>query len=56
MPWVITAGWVASHEFQLTFIAYTVLIVLKTGTVVNKTTDRKSIIGNRSDSGSMGKY
>lgn len=44
------------HLSQLTFIAYTVIIVLKTRTLVNKSTDRKSIINNRSDSGSMGKY
>ena len=43
----------ASHESQLTFIAYTVIIILNTGILANKSADRLSIIGNRNDSGSM---
>lgn len=45
----------ASNVSQ-TFIACTVTIVLKKRTLVNKNTDRNSIISNRNDSGSMGKY
>ena len=43
----------ASHESQLTFIAYTVIIILNTGILANKSADRLSIISNRNDSGSI---